>query len=33
MEPGEGWRNEVDLLHRWLERRVAWLDGELLEQG
>lgn len=33
VEPGEGWRNEVDLLHRWLERRVAWLDGELLEQG
>ncbi|SKB04753.1 CotH protein [Aeromicrobium choanae] len=29
----EGWRNEVDLLRRWLERRVAWLDGEFAEQA
>ena len=27
----EGWQNEVDLLRRWLERRVAWLDGEFAE--
>ncbi|MET0467301.1 MAG: CotH kinase family protein [Aeromicrobium sp.] len=28
----EGWQNEVDLLRGWLERRVAWLDGEFGEQ-
>ncbi|MTB87915.1 CotH kinase family protein [Aeromicrobium senzhongii] len=31
VEPREGWQNEVDLLRRWLERRVGWLDGEFLD--
>ncbi|WP_286929437.1 MULTISPECIES: CotH kinase family protein [Aeromicrobium] len=33
VDVGQGWRNEVDLLRRWLERRVAWLDGEFAEQA
>ncbi|GAA3532895.1 hypothetical protein AFL01nite_19040 [Aeromicrobium flavum] len=31
VEVREGWQNEVDLLRRWIERRVAWFDGELLD--